>query len=65
MKAQSVLVLSLVFPPDGVSTAQLFGELVEDLVDQGRRVVVITTAPHYNPPPSWTAERLWLSLIHI
>jgi colanic acid biosynthesis glycosyl transferase WcaI len=39
-----------VFPPDAVSTAQLFGELVEDLVALGWRVVVVTTKPHYNPP---------------
>jgi colanic acid biosynthesis glycosyl transferase WcaI len=42
--------LSLVFPPDAVSTAQLFGELVEDLVALGWSVVVVTTKPHYNPP---------------
>ncbi|MDP9200800.1 MAG: glycosyltransferase family 4 protein [Gemmatimonadota bacterium] len=43
------MLLSLVFPPDAVSTAQLFGEVVEDLVERGWNVVVITTKPHYNP----------------
>jgi len=37
-----------VFPPDAVSTAQLFGELVEDLTKLGWRVVVVTTKPHYH-----------------
>jgi colanic acid biosynthesis glycosyl transferase WcaI len=46
-----LLLLSLVFPPDAVSTAQLFGEAVEDLVALGWQVDVVTTKPHYNPPP--------------
>ena len=45
-----LLLLSLVFPPDEVSTAQLFGELVEDLIALGWDVTVLTTTPHYNPP---------------
>jgi len=45
-----LLLLSLVFPPDAVSTAQLFGEVVEDLVALGWQVDVVTTRPHYNPP---------------
>lgn len=45
-----LLLLSLVFPPDAVSTAQLFGEVVEDLVALGWHVDVVTTKPHFNPP---------------
>ena len=47
-KRKCALVLSLVFPPDAVSTAQLFGEVVEDLAAHSWRVVVLTTKPHYN-----------------
>jgi colanic acid biosynthesis glycosyl transferase WcaI len=43
-----VLVLTLVFPPDGVSTALILGELSADLRRAGHDVSVITTAPHYN-----------------
>jgi colanic acid biosynthesis glycosyl transferase WcaI len=43
-----VLIYSLVFPPDGVSTAQLMGELAEDVEAAGHEVSVITTQPHYN-----------------
>lgn len=43
-----VLILSLVFPPDGVSTAQIMGEIVLDLRAAGHDVQVITTRPHYN-----------------
>ncbi|MEI7635933.1 MAG: glycosyltransferase family 4 protein [Syntrophus sp. (in: bacteria)] len=43
-----VLLLSLVFPPDSVSTAQIMGELAVDLCKHGHRVTVITTIPHYN-----------------
>lgn len=63
VSARRVLVLSLVFPPDGVSTAQLLGELVEDLVRQEREVIVVTTIPHYNPPAQWTARRRFGGLV--
>jgi colanic acid biosynthesis glycosyl transferase WcaI len=43
-----VLILSLVFPPDSVSTAQIMGELAVDLKKHGHRVSVISTVPHYN-----------------
>jgi colanic acid biosynthesis glycosyl transferase WcaI len=44
----NVLFLSLVFPPDGVSTALIMGELAADLRARGHDVSVVTTAPHYN-----------------
>jgi colanic acid biosynthesis glycosyl transferase WcaI len=47
----NVLILSLVFPPDSVSTAQIMGELGTDLESQGHKVTVITTFPHYNRDP--------------
>lgn len=43
-----ILLLSLVFPPDSVSTAQIMSELAVDLGKHGHRVTVITTIPHYN-----------------
>lgn len=43
-----VLLLSLVFPPDSVSTAQIMAELAIDLGKHGHRVTVISTIPHYN-----------------
>src|SRR5690606_18412082 len=43
-----VLILSLVFPPDSVSTAQIFGDLAADLRARGHDVTVVTTTPHYN-----------------
>ena len=43
-----VLVLSLVFPPDGVSTGVIVGELCADLRAAGHAVTVISTTPHYN-----------------
>jgi colanic acid biosynthesis glycosyl transferase WcaI len=44
----NVLILSLVFRPDNVSTAQIMGELALDLKSRGHNVFVITTVPHYN-----------------
>ena len=43
-----LLLLSLTFSPDNVSTAHLMGELSSDLVAKGHRVTVLTTMPHYN-----------------
>lgn len=43
-----ILILSLVFPPDSVSTAQIMGDLATDLSALGHQVTVLTTFPHYN-----------------
>jgi len=44
----NILILTLVFPPDSVSTAQIMGELGKDLQARGHKVTVLTTFPHYN-----------------
>lgn len=43
-----ILIVSLVFPPDSVSTAQILGDLAVDLKALGNSVTVLTTTPHYN-----------------
>lgn len=43
-----VLIHSIVFNPDGVSTAYLYNDIALGLVDNGFDVVVLTTTPHYN-----------------
>jgi colanic acid biosynthesis glycosyl transferase WcaI len=43
-----VLILSQVFPPDAVSTAQIMGDLAVDLMAAGHKVSVLSTVPHYN-----------------
>ncbi len=45
----NVLILSLVFPPDSVSTAEIMADLALDLKELGHSVTVLTTVPHYNP----------------
>jgi len=42
-----VAFLSLIFPPDSVSTAQIMGELAIELKKLGHEVSVLTTTPHY------------------
>jgi colanic acid biosynthesis glycosyl transferase WcaI len=63
-----VLVLSLVFPPDGVSTAVIMGELSVDLRKAGHDVTVVTTVPHYNRDLEAEARqpltRLWGPLLY-
>jgi len=43
-----VLVLTLIFSPDNVSTAQLISGIAGDLKTYGHDVCVITTTPHYH-----------------
>ncbi len=43
-----VLIHSIVFSPDGVSTAYLYNDIALGLVENGFDVVVLTTTPHYN-----------------
>jgi colanic acid biosynthesis glycosyl transferase WcaI len=47
-KLKKVLIHSIVFSPDGVSTAYLYNDIALGLVDNGFDVVVLTTTPHYN-----------------
>ncbi len=43
-----VLIHSIVFNPDGVSTGYLYGDIAIALRDAGHEVVILTTTPHYN-----------------
>jgi colanic acid biosynthesis glycosyl transferase WcaI len=45
---KKVLIHSIVFSPDGVSTAYLYNDIALGLVENGFNVVVLTTTPHYN-----------------
>jgi colanic acid biosynthesis glycosyl transferase WcaI len=47
----NILILTLVFPPDSVSTAQIMGDLAADMQARGHAVTVLTTSPHYNRDP--------------
>ena len=46
-----VLIHSLVFSPDGVSTGYLYNDIAERLQKRGFDVVVLTTTPHFNIIP--------------
>lgn len=68
---RDLLLYTLVYPPDGVSTAQILGELAEDLAARDVRVRVVTTVPTYRrgeaegsdivlrrrPPGLWSTSR--------
>jgi len=43
-----ILIHSIVFSPDGVSTAYLFNDIALKFKEKGYEVVVLTTTPHYN-----------------
>lgn len=46
--AKKVLIHSLIFSPDGVSTAYLYNDIALKFKENGYEVVVLTTTPHYN-----------------
>lgn len=46
-----VLIHSLIFSPDGVSTAYLYNDIALKLQQRGYEVVVLTTTPHFNIVP--------------
>jgi putative colanic acid biosynthesis glycosyltransferase WcaI len=52
-----IVLLSLVFRPDNVSTAHVMADLAADLVAAGHEVTVFTTTPHYNPDPGAEAAQ--------
>mgnify|MGYP002507935169 CR=1 FL=1 len=43
-----ILIHSLIFSPDGVSTAYLYNDIALRFQKKGYEVVVLTTTPHYN-----------------
>lgn len=48
MTRKKILIHSIVFSPDGVSTAYLYNDLALGFKNAGYEVVVLTTTPHYN-----------------
>lgn len=45
---KKVLIHSIVFHPDGVSTAYLYNDIALGLINNGFEVTALTTTPHYN-----------------
>ena len=62
----NILVLSLIFSPDNVSTAQIWAGIAEDLQRMGHNLRVITTTPHFHRDASMEARqplRNWMGRI--
>jgi colanic acid biosynthesis glycosyl transferase WcaI len=68
MKKARVLLHTLVFSPDSVSTAYLMTDLVRQLKKLGHPVTVLTTTPHYNIDAASLArqpmEKVWGGLLY-
>ncbi len=45
----NILMLTLVYGPDTVSTANMMTDIAHGLQDNGHKVTVLTSVPHYNP----------------
>ncbi len=54
---RKVLIHSLIFSPDGVSTAYLYNDIALKFKEQGYNVKVLTTTPHYNVVPEQLQEQ--------
>ena len=52
-----ILIHTLIFSPDGVSTAYLYNDIALKLKEMGYDVVVLTTTPHFNIVPEQVAEQ--------
>ena len=52
-----VLIHTLIFSPDGVSTAYLYNDIALRLQQRGYEVVVLTTTPHFNVVPEQVAQQ--------
>lgn len=58
-----ITILSLIFSPDNVSTAQIWAGIAEDLKSYGHEVRVITTTPHFHRDASMEEKqplRKWI-----
>lgn len=56
-KVKRVLIHTLIFSPDGVSTAYLYNDIALRLQQRGYEVVVLTTTPHFNIVPEQVAQQ--------
>jgi len=56
-KSPKILIHSIVFSPDGVSTAYLYNDIALAFKQKGYEVVVLTTTPHYNVLPEELAKQ--------
>lgn len=45
---KKILIHSIAFSPDGVSTAYIYNDISVKLKEEGYEVIVLTTTPHYN-----------------
>jgi colanic acid biosynthesis glycosyl transferase WcaI len=52
-----ILLHTLVFSPDGVSTSTLLSELMQDFQAKGHCITILTTRPHYNRDPDAEAKQ--------
>ena len=52
-----VLIHTLIFSPDGDSTAYLYNDIALRLQERGYEVVVMTTTPHFNIVPEQVAQQ--------
>ena len=51
------LMLTLVYGPDTVSTANMMTDIAQGLQAAGHEVTVLTSIPHYNPSAQVRADR--------
>ena len=55
--SKKILIHSLIFSPDGVSTAYLYKDIALEFIKNGYDVIVLSTTPHYNVVEEQLAEQ--------
>ena len=55
--SKKILIHSLIFSPDGVSTAYLYNDIALAFQKKGYEVVVLSTTPHFNVVQEQLAEQ--------
>ena len=61
----NILIHSIAFAPDGVSTAYIYNDLAIGFQKANFQVTVLTSTPHYNYTDSFEAKKFYFGLFYV
>lgn len=62
---KNILIHSIAFAPDGVSTAYIYNDLAIGFQKANFQVTVLTSTPHYNYTDSFEAKKFYFGLFYV
>ena len=65
MNKKKILIHSIAFAPDGVSTAYIYNDLAYGFKKSNFQVTVLTSTPHYNFTESFEAKKFYFGLFYV